>query len=107
MDLANDMNIKMNTFVGAHEMSVQAYEEKIASLRDELKEATLLKEEYSIGLKLCNEENRTLHTDLDNYERVIVELTAGRNFAYQKCEVLQQEIAFLKQRLAMRGDSNK
>ena len=67
----------------------------------------MLKEEYSIGLKVGNEENRTLHTDLDNYERVIVELTAGRNFAYQKCEVLQQEIAFLKQRLALRGDSNK
>jgi chromosome segregation ATPase len=100
LELASAMNDKMTSFVVAHNISVQGYEEKIASMKSELKKTTSSEEESSIGSKILREQVETLHENLRQYESVVLDLEAERNDAYDTCKILQQEIDFLSQRFA-------
>ena len=100
LELASAMNDKMTSLVVAHNISVQGYEEKIASLKSELKETASSKEESSIGSRILREEVETLHENLRQCERVVLGLEAERNDAYDTCEILQQEIDFQSQKFA-------
>eukprot|EP00579_Thalassiosira_antarctica_P021421 CAMPEP_0201960590 /NCGR_PEP_ID=MMETSP0904-20121228/7286_1 /ASSEMBLY_ACC=CAM_ASM_000553 /TAXON_ID=420261 /ORGANISM="Thalassiosira antarctica, Strain CCMP982" /LENGTH=329 /DNA_ID=CAMNT_0048506591 /DNA_START=36 /DNA_END=1025 /DNA_ORIENTATION=+ len=80
MELATGMSEKMASFVQAHVMSVQGYEEKLASLNDKLNQAALPKEERSTALYALKEDNELLRTQFKEaenyYERDLMELGA-------------------------------
>ena len=54
----------MANVVQAHEVSVKHYEEKLVSLKDELNQVALSKEELSSALRLLKEENTVLRAAL-------------------------------------------
>ena len=97
MQLVNSMGKKMTSFVQTHESCVQDYENKLASLRDELSQqqlATLptMEESSSSSSSSCSMKDK----ENDNLQSEIARLNAENEEAYEVLKILQQEIELLR-----------
>jgi len=97
MQLVNSMGKKMTSFVEAHESCVQDYENKLASLRDELNQQQLIalpptmEESSSSSSSSCDVKEK----ENDNLSE-IARLNAENEEAYEVLRILQQEIELLR-----------
>jgi len=96
MQLVNSMGKKMTSFVEAHEDCVQDYENKLASLRDELNQQQLvtlptMEESSSSSSSSCDVKEK----ENDNLSE-IARLNAENEEAYEVLRILQQEIELLR-----------
>jgi len=72
VELATGMNVKMSNFVKTHEASSKEYEEKIKTLKSELTEAQLSKDELSTRLGILQKENKKLSSELEEANSMVV-----------------------------------
>jgi len=72
VELATGMNVKMSNFVKTHEASSKEYEEKIKTLKSELSEAQLSKDELSTKLESLQNENKKLSNELEEANSMVV-----------------------------------
>jgi len=72
VELATGMNVKMSNFVKTHEASSKEYEEKIKTLKSELTEAQLSKDELSTRLGILQKENTKLSSELEEANSMVV-----------------------------------
>lgn len=106
MQLAQGMSEKMATFVQAHEETVKGYEEKLASLKSDLKKAASSEEEVSTAMHDLKEEIKTLQAQLKEVNDSRDKCEQGQEDAQHRCHVLQQEIDQLRQALNKLKENN-
>jgi len=97
MQLVNSMGKKMTSFVEAHESCVQDYENKLASLRDELNHQQLIalptmEESSSSSSSSCDVKEK----ENDSLQSEIARLNTENEEAYEVLRILQQEIELLR-----------
>jgi len=98
MQLVNSMGKKMTSFVQTHESCVQDYENKLASLRDELNQhhpitfPPTMEESSSSSSSSCAPKEK----ENDNLQSEIARLNTENEEAYEVLKILQQEIELLR-----------
>ena len=99
MQLVNSMGKKMTSFVEAHESCVQDYENKLASLRDELNQEhpitfpPTMEESSSSSSSSCDVKEKE---NDNNLQSEIARLNTENEEAYEVLRTLQQEIELLR-----------
>eukprot|EP01083_Nonionella_stella_P255220 876265_1 len=96
----------MATFVQAHEETVKGYEEKLASLKSDLKKAASSEEEVSTAMHDLKEEIKTLQAQLKEVNDSRDKCEQGQEDAQHRCHALQQEIDQLRQALNKLKENN-
>ena len=101
MQLVNSMGKKMTSFVEAHESCVQDYENKLASLRDELEteknqHTTLPTMEESSSSSSSSCTLKETEKDENNLHSEIARLNTENEEAYEALTLLEQEIELLR-----------